>query len=156
MKIIFHHLENQIVKNQGEGYVKEEAKIIDELVSPSKKERKEIHKLAKNTVGNIIEKAQISATKKLVEPKENKMEFDAESDEPKGKRVPIQFNSTDIAKFYEFMNVGKGKKMTEERINGIKKLFDNDENIKIGMTKLQIEKYLAKVYKTNFAINNKK
>ena len=89
--------------------------------------------------------------------KENRMEFDTESDdEPKGKRVPIQFNSTDIAKFYEFMNVGKGKKMTEERINGIKKLFDNDENIKIGMTKLQIEKYLAKVYKTNFAINNKK
>ena len=141
-------------KKLGEGYVKEEAKIIDEYVTPKKEPNSKLKKIQ----SIVDEETQIHKDvyqEPTTNKKEQKMEFDESDDEPTGKKVPIQFNSTDIAKYYDYMEVGKGKRLTNEKIKGIRKLFNNDDEIKDGMTKLQIEKYLTKTYKPNFAINKK-
>ena len=231
-------------KTAGEtGFVKEEAKIIDELSAPKKAEtktstkdrkmifdelevepskkpkatfsdepsegktsaaKKIVNKAeVKKTVHNIIDEAKTSAAKKIddvikhkmtelnakkaidkaikkignkpklqkiqnivneeaqihkdvyQEPtpskKEKKMEFD-ESDEPKGKRVPINLEPDEVQKFYTLM---KGGKFNDDRIKEIKKLFDNDENIVRSMTKKELELYIKETYKLNFDIIKK-
>ena len=135
-------------KKLGHGFVKEEAKIIDAITTP----KKEI----KNVLDDIISKVEKKNDPKP--SKQKKMIFDEEEEEEKevvGKKVPIVLNSTDIAKFQLYMEIGRGKIFSYEQINGLKKLFDNDKHINKTMKKSEIEKYLVKTYKTNFPITKK-
>ena len=61
-------------------------------------------------------------------------------------------NDDQKAEYYELMKLGNVKKYTDEKIAGLRKLFDNDETIDKSLTKLKLESYLTKTYKTNFAI----
>ena len=136
-------------KQQGDqGFVREEAKLIEEIASnkPIEEEEKKKDKASK-----LISKA-------YKKHKEKKLEFDVadDADQPKSStRTRIDLLPEEKTKYYEYMTLGKGGKFTDENIEGIRALFGDDPNINKHMRKLELESYLTKTYITNFAITKK-
>ena len=143
-------------KQLGEGYVKEEAKIIEE----SKESKKEPNKKVKDNFKKI--------RKSLVEhSKEKKMEFDKaapplppsskkgndDDDEQlpsaPGKKILRNFGSEDKVNIEMLLKPGKGKKISNQDIATIRELFDNDKNIENNMSLVQLKAYIKYAYKSN-------
>ena len=137
-------------KQQGDqGFVREEAKLIEEIASnkPIEEEEKKKDKASK-----LISKA-------YKKHKEKQLEFDVAEDEAQQKtgfkKTRIDLLPEEKSKYYEYMTLGKGGKFTDEAIRGLQSLFGDDIIINKQMKKLELENYLTRTYTTNFAITKK-
>ena len=61
-------------------------------------------------------------------------------------KIPIQFTSQMTEKYFNAIDLSKTRKFNEEKINVLRELFNDDENIKLGITKPILEKYIKKKY----------
>ena len=141
-------------KQLGEGYVKEEAKIIEESKKAKFKKFRDV--LVKNANAKKNKMVFDEASPPLPPSSKKgatKLNDDDDEELPsapeKGKKILINFGSEDKVNIEMLLKPGKGKKISNPDIATIRKLFDNDKNIEDNMSLVQLKAYIKYAYKSN-------